>query len=139
MHNSKLQHCRDVEPSWFPKTLLHLLAPKSSIVLTSRFNSFWKTCGIWFQGLVLEAFLANRYTSYNNSLSLRQEVVSKASSNPPNDKQAKLTLNLHSYTTIDTKCKPQRRKQDKLVHTKPNSIIYWQPNLLSVTFLSQNH
>jgi len=55
------------------------------------------------------AFLAQRYTSHINLLSLRQEVVLEASSSTCKGKQTKLTLNLHSLIFVNTRHKTQRR------------------------------
>jgi len=57
------------------------------------------------------AFLAQRYTSHINFLSLRQEVVSETSSNTCKGKQTKLTLDLHSLISIDTRHKAQRHNK----------------------------
>jgi len=56
-------------------------------------------------------FLAQRYTSHTNFLSLRQKVVSETSSNTCKGKQVKLTWNLHSLISVDTKHKAQRRSK----------------------------
>ena len=69
-------------------------------------------------------FLAQRYTSHTNFLSLRQEVVLETSSKTCKGKQVKLTWNLHSLIFVDTRYKAQRC-------SKRNQII--QSNTLSLT------
>ena len=82
------------------------------------------------------AFLAQWYTSHINFLSLRQKVVSQTSSNTCKGKQAKLTLDLHSLISIETRHRVQRHnKTNQNIRSNPTSSTDNQ-TLLSVTLLS---
>ena len=152
LHDSELQHCRNVESGWFSSNDVALACTdtfqcsksldstpfRKLVVFVSESLSlkppltkrYFVNSSIFSSILTKDlAFLAQLYTSYINFLSLRQKVVSETSSNTCKGKQAKLTLDLHSLIPIGTRRRVQRHNKTKLEHTKQHFIIYRQPNL----------